>query len=141
MRRQRMIKATAAIGLVGLLVAACGSDKKDAGTGASGSGKGLAVDVSKCTKPSGATVKLQLQWFTQAQFGGYFAAVDKGFYKDAGLDVQIVEGGVDIPPQKTLALSKTPSILAVRRSSMRPSTAPVLNRYCGWPVSLPSSGW
>jgi NitT/TauT family transport system substrate-binding protein len=48
-------------------------------------------------------VKLQLQWFTQAQFGGYFAAVDQGFYKDAGLDVSIIEGGVDIVPQTVLA--------------------------------------
>ena len=32
-------------------------------------------------------VKLQLQWVTQAQFAGYFAAVDQGFYKDEGLDV------------------------------------------------------
>ncbi len=28
-------------------------------------------------------VKLQLQWVTQAQFAGYFAAVDQGFYEDA----------------------------------------------------------
>ena len=33
-------------------------------------------------------VKLQLQWFTQAQFAGYFAAVDQGYYKDDGLDVE-----------------------------------------------------
>ena len=46
-------------------------------------------------------MKLQLQWFTQAQFGGYFAAVDQGFYEDDGLNVEIVEGGVDIAPQKT----------------------------------------
>ena len=48
-------------------------------------------------------VKLQLQWFTQAQFAGYFAAVDQGFYRDEGLDVEILEGGVDIVPQTVLA--------------------------------------
>ena len=51
-------------------------------------------------------MKLQLQWVTQAQFAGYFAAVDQGFYEKAGLDVEIVEGGVDIPPQKTLAVGR-----------------------------------
>ena len=30
---------------------------------------------------------LQLQWFIQAQFGGYFAAIDQGFYDDMCLDV------------------------------------------------------
>ena len=48
-------------------------------------------------------VKLQLQWVTQAQFAGYFAAVEQGFYKAEGLDVEIVEGGVDIVPQTQLA--------------------------------------
>ncbi len=46
---------------------------------------------------------LQLQWFTQGQFAGYFAAVDQGFYTKRGLDVQIKEGGVDIVPQTVLA--------------------------------------
>ncbi|MBO3084481.1 ABC transporter substrate-binding protein [Cellulomonas fengjieae] len=48
-------------------------------------------------------VKLQLQWFTQAQFAGYYAALDQGYYVDEGLDVQIVEGGTDIVPQSVLA--------------------------------------
>src|SRR5207344_3639712 len=37
------------------------------------------------------------------QFGGYFAAVDQGFFKKYGLDVSILEGGVDIVPQTVLA--------------------------------------
>jgi NitT/TauT family transport system substrate-binding protein len=48
-------------------------------------------------------VRLQLQWVTQGQFAGYFAAVDQGFYRKRGLDVQILEGGVDIVPQTVLA--------------------------------------
>ena len=48
-------------------------------------------------------MKLQLQWFAQAQFAGYYAAKDKGFYTDQCLDVTIVEGGVDIVPQTELA--------------------------------------
>jgi len=54
-----------------------------------------------CTTPT--PVKLQLQWFAQAQFAGYYAAKDKGFYKDQCLDVTIAEGGVDIVPQTELA--------------------------------------
>ena len=38
------------------------------------------------------SVSLQLQWFTQAQFGGYYAAIDQGFYADQCLDVEINEG-------------------------------------------------
>ena len=39
-------------------------------------------------------VKLQLQWVTQFQFAGYFAAVDQGFYAAHCLDVTILEGAV-----------------------------------------------
>jgi NitT/TauT family transport system substrate-binding protein len=48
-------------------------------------------------------VTLQLQWVAQAQFAGYYAAVDQGFYEDEGLDVTIAEGGPDIVPQDVLA--------------------------------------
>jgi NitT/TauT family transport system substrate-binding protein len=48
-------------------------------------------------------VRLQLQWVAQSQFAGYFAAKDLGFYEDAGLDVTILEGAVEIVPQQVVA--------------------------------------
>ena len=48
-------------------------------------------------------VTLQLKWVTQAQFAGYYVAKDKGFYKDAGLDVTIKVGGPDIAPEQVIA--------------------------------------
>lgn len=48
-------------------------------------------------------VKLQLQWLPQAQFAGYYAAVDQGFFADEGLDVEIIPSGGDIVPQDALA--------------------------------------
>ena len=36
-------------------------------------------------------VVLQLKWFHQFQFAGYYAAKEKGFYDEAGLDVEIKE--------------------------------------------------
>lgn len=48
-------------------------------------------------------VKLQLQWFAQAQFSGYYAALKQGYFKNEGLDVTILEGGTDIVPQTVLA--------------------------------------
>jgi NitT/TauT family transport system substrate-binding protein len=51
-------------------------------------------------------IKLQLQWFPQAQFAGYFAALDKGYYSDEGLDVTILPGAVDIVPATVVAGGK-----------------------------------
>ncbi|HYE00113.1 MAG TPA: ABC transporter substrate-binding protein [Alphaproteobacteria bacterium] len=48
-------------------------------------------------------VNLQLKWVTQAQFAGYYVAQEKGFYKEANLDVTIKPGGPDISPAQVLA--------------------------------------
>jgi signal transduction histidine kinase/ABC-type nitrate/sulfonate/bicarbonate transport system substrate-binding protein len=46
-------------------------------------------------------VTLQLSWFNQFQFAGYYIAKEKGFYKELGLDVEIkpFEFGIDIPKE------------------------------------------
>ncbi len=94
-----------------LVVAGCGSadDEDDSSsdtTGGDGSSSSFEVACSDTPPEVGddlTSVSLQLQWVTQAQFGGYFAARDQGFYEEQGLDVDIVEGGVDIVPQTQLA--------------------------------------
>ena len=47
-------------------------------------------------------VSVQLKWVTQAQFAGYYAAKEKGYYKAAGLDVDIKLGGPDIVPEQVV---------------------------------------
>jgi len=85
---KRLIRGVVAlVAAVSLLATACGSDEA-----AVGSGDCDSVD----------SVSLQLQWVTQAQFAGYYAAVDRGIYEDYCLDVNILEGGVDIVPQQQL---------------------------------------
>ncbi len=41
-------------------------------------------------------VSIQLKWLPQAQFMGYYVALDKGYYDEVGLTVNIVPGGGDI---------------------------------------------
>jgi NitT/TauT family transport system substrate-binding protein len=60
---------------------------------------GAAVSAQEELTP----VSLQLQWVAQSQFAGYFAAKDLGFYEEAGLDVTILEGAVEIVPQQVVA--------------------------------------
>ena len=74
-------------------------------------------------------VRLQLQWVTQAQFAGYYVALDKGYYDAEDLDDSILPGGPDIAPPQVLAgggadamLNWMPSALAARERGL-----PVVN--------------
>ncbi|MGR3466962.1 MAG: ABC transporter substrate-binding protein [Shimia sp.] len=74
-------------------------------------------------------VTLQLQWVTQAQFAGYYVALENGYYDAADLDVTILPGGPDIAPPQVLAgggadamLNWMPSALAARERGL-----PVVN--------------
>ncbi len=55
----------------------------------------VAVSVAR-EKDALQPVTLQLKWFHQFQFAGYYAALHKGFYSDEGLDVTIKPGGPDV---------------------------------------------
>jgi NitT/TauT family transport system substrate-binding protein len=68
------------------------------------------------------TVSLQLQWFPQAQFAGYFAAVREGYYAAQGLNVNLLPGSADIAPQTVgsdpngpeFTIAWVPKVLEVR---------------------------
>ena len=124
---RRRIRVLALLAALAMLAVACGGEATDtgetAGTEASedtaapadtGAEDTVADDTTEttgeeadapedeeCTDPD--EVRLQLQWFAQSQFAGYYAAVDEGLYADRCLDVTILEGGVDIVPQQVLA--------------------------------------
>jgi NitT/TauT family transport system substrate-binding protein len=85
----------------------------------------LALGIAAGIAHAADKVTLQLKWVTQAQFAGYYVALDKGFYKDAGLDVTIKAGGPDIAPAQVIAgggadvvLDWMPSALASREKGL-----------------------
>ena len=49
--------------------------------------------------PALERVRVQLRWTLGAEFAGYVAAIDQGYYEAAGLDVSLIEGGPDIFPE------------------------------------------
>ncbi len=87
MRFSRTKLIAVLFGVLGLIAAACGSSD-DSSSGSSGDGPDK--------------IKLTLQWVTQAQFAGYHAALDQGYYADENLDVTIQPGGPDINPIQLL---------------------------------------
>ena len=61
---------------------------------------GLLLVSSQATlaAPAANKMTMQLNWLHQFEFSGYYAAIHKGFYKDAGLDVTLKEGSPSISP-------------------------------------------
>jgi NitT/TauT family transport system substrate-binding protein len=103
-----------------LVLAACGTQ--------SGGSAGASADESSAASDGGGgemtSVRLQLQWAPQAQFAGYFAAQEMGYYEDEGLDVEILDGGPDVIPQQVgsaadgpeFTISWVPKVLEARKA-------------------------
>ena len=113
MKRSRILVAVGTSLM--LVLAACSqtpSASTDASDGGGNGGNGGDLDA----------VQLQLQWAPQAQFAGYFAAQEQGFYEDQGLAVEILDGGPDVIPQQVgsaadgpeFTISWVPKVLEAR---------------------------
>lgn len=109
---RRGLAITAAATVAALTLAACssGSDGGDSSGG----------DFEPITD-----IKLQLQWLPQAQFAGYYVALDQGYFEEEGFDnVEIVPSGGDIVPQDALvagdvdfAVAWVPKVLGTLEAS------------------------
>jgi NitT/TauT family transport system substrate-binding protein len=62
-----------------------------------GASLALAAEVAPLQK-----VNFIPQWQPQAQFAGYYVALDKGFYRKHGIEVTILRGGPDMEPSRLL---------------------------------------
>jgi NitT/TauT family transport system substrate-binding protein len=56
-------------------------------------GPGCAREETAAPKSALRKVSLQTDWFPQAEHGGFYQAVAKEFYREAGLDVRLLPGG------------------------------------------------
>jgi NitT/TauT family transport system substrate-binding protein len=68
----------------------------------------MVATLGACNAAPGAStaltpLKFQLKWVTQAQFAGYYAALDQGYYKEAGLDVTLLIGGPNVNEVQVVA--------------------------------------
>jgi len=92
MKRSRWFWLAAPLASLAFGLAACGGD--DEGDGGQAGGTGTPAEMQDVT--------LQLKWVTQAQFAGYYAAKEQGYYEEEGLNVTIRPGGPDIVPEQVV---------------------------------------
>ncbi len=127
MQRQKLPFLALAALVLAALLAACGgaAPAAPAATSAPATGGGAAATAAPAAGGAKDKVTLQLKWVAQAQFAGYYAAKEKGFYDAEGLDVTIRPGGPDINPAQVVAggqaqfgLDWLPSTLANREQGV-----------------------
>jgi NitT/TauT family transport system substrate-binding protein len=111
----KKVAVLAVLAVFAITVAGCGgSSKKSSAPAKTGTSTG-----KSCAKKDSVT--LQLKWVTQAQFAGYYAAKDQGYYDAHCLNVTLKVGGPDITPEQVVASGQAqfgidwlPSLLATR---------------------------
>ncbi|GAA1665563.1 ABC transporter substrate-binding protein [Microbacterium lacus] len=87
----------------GLAVASAGVVTALALAGCSGSAAPDTSDGGSADFEPLTEISLQLQWLPQAQFAGYYVALDQGYFEEEGFDsVEILPSGGDIVPQDAL---------------------------------------
>lgn len=66
-----------------------------------------AATVTPFIRPAGAQTltraTLRLKWLTQAQFAGFYVAQQKGYYREAGIDLTINPGGPNLLTENLVA--------------------------------------
>jgi NitT/TauT family transport system substrate-binding protein len=107
----RWLWLLAALAAALFVLAGCGGDDDEEAE------DGGATTTAQATEK----VTLQLKWVTQAQFAGYYAAKEQGYYEEEGLDVTIKPGGPEITPEQVVASGQAdlgidwlPAMLATR---------------------------
>ncbi len=89
--RRQFLRGTAAGAVLlggSTILAACGGKESEVST-APGS-------------PKLTPLPFQASWVNDAEFAGYFVAIDNGYYTSEGIDLAYASGGPDVIPESTL---------------------------------------
>ncbi len=84
--KKKLLTLCLSVVMMGLTLVSCGTKAQDT------------------TKTDGSLdkVKLQLKWLPQSQFMGFYVAAEKGYYKEEGIDIELLPGGSDIIPEQNV---------------------------------------
>jgi ABC-type nitrate/sulfonate/bicarbonate transport system substrate-binding protein len=67
---------------------------------------GAALPLTSRLAQAATPFTFQASWINDAEFAGYFTALDKGYYAEEGLDLTYLSGGPDVIPESALIAGK-----------------------------------
>src|ERR1700728_761853 len=68
------------------------------------------------------SVAMQAAWVNDAEFIGYFVALQNGYYKEQEVDMHYLSGGPDVIPESALLAGKAPIALTVADTTIKAIT-------------------
>jgi ABC-type nitrate/sulfonate/bicarbonate transport system substrate-binding protein len=108
----RLLGGAVVLGGTGSVLAACGDDDSSGATTTVKAGGGAATQK----------LTLQAAWINDAEFMGYFLAIDKGLYKAQGIDLTYLPGGPDVIPESSLLSGKADVALTTPDTTIKAIT-------------------
>ena len=106
MKKKKVWNVLVCAGLMcSMLFSGCGSsstveDTDGESTAKSANDVGISSETTSDENTDDLTkLSIQLSWLPQGEFMGYYVAQSKGYYKDEGIDLEIIPGGSDISPE------------------------------------------
>ena len=69
---------------------------------------GLGCGTAKPDASGSSSIQVILNWFPESEHGGFYAALVHGYYKDEGLEVTFVPGGLSVPTIQRVANGQVP---------------------------------
>ena len=82
---------------------------------------GVAAGLPRMARAA-TPLAMQAAWINDAEFAGYFVALDKGFYTAEGLDLTYLSGGPDVIPESTIIAGRADLALTTPDTTIRAIT-------------------
>lgn len=98
LRRPAFAAFVSSLALIGAFVA-CGKSAPTEQTAA-------ATPVAEVASAVNTPVRIQLNWFPEPEFGGFYAARERGLFTTNGVEVELLSGGADVPAPQMVASGK-----------------------------------
>src|ERR1700730_17787150 len=87
-----------------------------------GGGLGLTFAGSRWSPVNAAglrSLSFQASWSNDAEFAGYFLAIDRGYYRQSGIDLNYFSGGPDLIPEASLVSGRADIALTVPETTAK----------------------
>lgn len=142
-RRQFLQASAGVLGAASLggVLAACGGGSSGESTAPATADQATSQATVAEAPTEVQDVSFQLRWLKDVAWAGYYAAIDKGYYEEEGLEVDILAGGPNIDVQQVVSGGGSPIGLGITDRIIRGRIEGVPLRVIGAQYQIPPASF